>query len=323
LMNFITYSRYINFYGQTGARLANDQTIYGSQPKRTYLVKVLSVLFFYAPELHLRGLESVYTDFVICRHRWQQFITRLQDDWREFILYGTVLLNANVAFLTIPSVDPGNHTRSPAQLASYLSVISSIGSIVVGLLLLRQHRTKPHDSTEEVEKYLRSRHRDALGFETLAILYSLPYSLLLWATVAFLSAFGLEALLFSDGLWTRLPVGVVLVMILMLISWCIWTTLEAKTDFSVLISFRDLKDRLVGFTQGARGKTSEPGPGAGDDGGQGRIRRLSRSETFKDALTRFRPRRSRASTAATLVNGRPGAAVKMDKIKRDDSGSAV
>ena len=148
-------------------------------------------------------------------------------------------------------------------------------------------------------------------------------TLLTHSTVAFLSAFGLEALLFSNGMWTRLPVGVVLVMILMLISWCIWTTLEAKTDFSVLTSVHDLKDRLVAFTQGARGKTSEPGSDAGDDGGQGRIRPLSRSETFKEALTRFRPRRSRASTSATLVNGRPGAALEMDKIKKDDSGSAV
>jgi len=61
-----------------------------------------------------------------------------------------VLLNANVAFLAIPSVDSGNHIRTPAQLSSYLSVITSIGSVVIGLLLLRQHRTKPQDAAEEV-----------------------------------------------------------------------------------------------------------------------------------------------------------------------------
>ena len=65
-----------------------------------------------------------------------------------------MLLNANVAFLAIPSVDPGYGThRTPAQLASYLSVAASIGSIVTGLLLQRQHRTKPHDSAEEVVSY--------------------------------------------------------------------------------------------------------------------------------------------------------------------------
>jgi len=115
-----------------------------------------------------------------------------------------VLLNANVAFLAIPSVDPGDRNRSPTQLASYLSIVASVGSVVTGLLLLRQHRTKPQDSAEEVvsypvrplapissltaptpspqqDRYLRSRLHNALGFETLAILYSLPYSLLLWA----------------------------------------------------------------------------------------------------------------------------------------------
>ena len=95
------------------------------------------------------------------------FITKLQSDWTEFTLYvsapqsryndvtytsisqGAVLLNANVAFLAIPSVDPGNHTRTPAQLASYFSIITSIGSVVAGLLLLQQHRTKPQNSAEE------------------------------------------------------------------------------------------------------------------------------------------------------------------------------
>jgi len=64
-----------------------------------------------------------------------------------------VLLNANVAFLAIPSVDPGERNRSPTQLASYLSIVASIGSVVTGLLLLRQHRTKPQDAAEEVVSY--------------------------------------------------------------------------------------------------------------------------------------------------------------------------
>ena len=114
-----------------------------------------------------------------------------------------MLLNANVAFLAIPGVDPGNYTRTPAQFASYLSIITSLGSIATGLLLLRQYE-KPLGVTTEVvshfirsltpylrslhtisspwqDKYLRSHHHNALGFETLAILHSLPYSLLLWA----------------------------------------------------------------------------------------------------------------------------------------------
>ena len=111
------YSRYVNFYGQKGARLTNDQTIYGFRPKRTYLIKTLSILLFYAPELHLRGthsrrvlcarteirligLESVYTDLVISQHRWVEFITRLQSDWAEFVLYVSIpqLLRCGVTY---------------------------------------------------------------------------------------------------------------------------------------------------------------------------------------------------------------------------------
>jgi hypothetical protein len=54
------------------------------------------------------------------------------------------LLNANVAFLTIQSVDSsgGVGYRSSAQRASYFSIVNSIGAIVMGLLLIREHNTK-------------------------------------------------------------------------------------------------------------------------------------------------------------------------------------
>ena len=154
-------------------------------------------------------------------------------------------------------------------------------------------------------------------------------------TVAFLSAFGLEALLFSSELWARLPVGVVLAMIVMLISWCVWTTLEAKGDFSLLSKVHILKGGLVGFTRTLRGKTSETGSDTGDGGdddSQSKVGTLSRSGTFKVALDRLRrPRRSRASTSATLVNQaginvygpRDATSVEMAKMKNDGSGSAV
>jgi hypothetical protein len=45
----------------------------------------------------------------------------------------TVLLNANVGFLAINSVDVSG--RSPAQIASYMSLVASLGSILLGLLL--------------------------------------------------------------------------------------------------------------------------------------------------------------------------------------------
>jgi chaperone required for assembly of F1-ATPase len=66
-----------------------------------------------------------------------------------------VLLSANVGFLAIPGVVLSNLSgtnitsanqvvifTSPAQIASSLSVVGSIGSIIIGLLLVRHNRTK-------------------------------------------------------------------------------------------------------------------------------------------------------------------------------------
>lgn len=267
LMSFFLYARYLNFFGQKGARLTNDQTIYGTQPKRTYLIKTMSVLLFSAPEVHLKGLESIYTDYVLCQHRWAQFITPLQADWSGLVLYGAVLLIANVAFLALPSVDPGNHHRTPVQLASYLSIITSIGSTVIGLLLLRQHRTKPQDASEEVVDYLRSRYHPSLGFETLAIQYSLPYSLLLWSVLMFTTALGLETLVFSRQMWARLSLGLGFATMILLVLWCIWTTVAARTGFCASSRVDRLKSRLAGFARDLRSKT--PGPRAGAEDGEG------------------------------------------------------
>jgi len=54
-----------------------------------------------------------------------------------------VLLNANVAFLAIQSVDNAASVghRSNAQRASYFSIVTSIAAIILGLLLVRQHHT--------------------------------------------------------------------------------------------------------------------------------------------------------------------------------------
>ena len=71
----------------------------------------------------------------------------------------TVLLNANVAFLAIPSVDNGNGNVTAAQISSYLSIVTSVGSILLGLLLIRQHRVKSKETAEEAVSLVARRAR--------------------------------------------------------------------------------------------------------------------------------------------------------------------
>lgn len=99
--------------------------------------------------------------------------------------------------MTINDVDSGSGPRTAAQIASFVSTIASIGSTVIGLLLIRQYRLKPKDTAQDAVRecpaeiarfltlctqlnYLASRRHPTLGLETLAIMYSLPYALLMW-----------------------------------------------------------------------------------------------------------------------------------------------
>lgn len=50
-----------------------------------------------------------------------------------------------MAFLAIQSVDNNGNPvvdRSPAQVASYISIVTSLGSVIISLLLVRQNLTK-------------------------------------------------------------------------------------------------------------------------------------------------------------------------------------
>ncbi|KAF8176174.1 hypothetical protein K438DRAFT_2022689 [Mycena galopus ATCC 62051] len=166
-----TSQMFYHFYGEPCARLDKTQSVYGHVPRHSLLIKIMAPILLNAPLTHLRMFE---------------------EEWQQLTLFATVLLNADIAFLAIPTVDNGEHTsRSAAQIATYVSVVASLGSVVVGLFLTRLNRDRrdAEDYVDEAADYLALHYASHFGFEPLAILYSLPFSLLMWGTFAFLVAF--------------------------------------------------------------------------------------------------------------------------------------
>ncbi|KAJ7252375.1 hypothetical protein B0H12DRAFT_617626 [Mycena haematopus] len=155
----VVRGRVYNFHGQPGVRLNMDQSVHSTVQKRTMFIKMLNLLLFYAPDFQLSVLHKTNIDRLIHPRMWPTFLTGRKSEWQEFILYATVVLNANVAFLAIQSgVDnDGNilYNRSPAQTASYVSTLMSIGSIVLGLLLVNNYRGRDHAS----QRLLPQRHQ--------------------------------------------------------------------------------------------------------------------------------------------------------------------
>ncbi|KAF8474433.1 hypothetical protein DFH94DRAFT_131009 [Russula ochroleuca] len=236
LLSSFAHWRFLYFHGQKHARLIRDQSVY-DKPKRerSLLITVLSPLLFLAPEVHLREMEKLWTDEVIVEMVWKSVMTKLVDEWDDLILWSTVMLTANVGFLAIPGVVLSNLSgtnitsasqvvifTSPAQIASSLSVLASIGSTMIGLLLVHHNRTKQkEDPTGAVSGYLH-----------LMCVPSLPWALLMWSMVIFFIALLLFCFKISN-VSTRIFVAMMSVLVATLIGWCIRTAWESSDDDDV------------------------------------------------------------------------------------------
>lgn len=91
----------------------------------------------------MKRLRDMAVDRVVSKTVLAKYVERMTEEWRDVTLYGTVLLGANVSFLTIQSVDEAGAegpNRTPSQRASYFSILASMGTIVSSFMLLGRHR---------------------------------------------------------------------------------------------------------------------------------------------------------------------------------------
>ncbi|EAU81409.1 hypothetical protein CC1G_05239 [Coprinopsis cinerea okayama7 len=189
-MLMLSRDRFLNYYGQKHARLDRRQSVFGnpsfcSLKDPTILFRVLSPLLFCAPDVHLNTLEEIWVDKLTLLDLWNEFFARLCEEWKAQLVFASLLLTSNIGFLTMPMVSPEGAPSHGTfvQIASYVSTIASISSIVLGLLLSRHYQN--HQNRDKVDarglhKRMLSLHLETYGFQPLAVLYSLPYALLMW-----------------------------------------------------------------------------------------------------------------------------------------------
>ncbi|KNZ76477.1 hypothetical protein J132_10283, partial [Termitomyces sp. J132] len=257
-MYLLVTDQYLNYHGQFGARLNSLQSIHVKKVlKQTWLFRIFNLLLFSAPNIHLKTLNELWVDELTLRPQWVNFFIKMNGQWRGHIKIASILLAADVAFLSIPSIDPSNNmsnlrsTRNAAQIASYLSVITSFASMLLGLMLVRQHQAKGYErlDVKVYHDYLHIHVASKWGFEGLAIAYSLPYALLTWGMAAFLVGFLLLCFVKSTAI-VRSIVAIPSALICGLIVWCIWMFWE-ETDYHWLESFHNVWNRLTGKHEGS------------------------------------------------------------------------
>ncbi|KIM46848.1 hypothetical protein M413DRAFT_63346, partial [Hebeloma cylindrosporum] len=176
------HTRFLNYYGEPHARLERNFSVHGDAINpRTWLIKSISVFLFFAPEVHLSMLQRMWVDGILHKSVWENAFQKMNDEWVEITFLATVILTATISFLNISNIT--DDKNSLPYISSCISIAATIGSIILGLLLKRQHQTKFRDTADDIERILMRWNHPSLGLETLAILYSLPYALVMWGYV--------------------------------------------------------------------------------------------------------------------------------------------
>ncbi|KAG1834270.1 hypothetical protein EV424DRAFT_1363641 [Suillus variegatus] len=174
-------AKFVNFCGQLGARLGVDQSLYEKPNVRSKgILRVMNVFLFGSFDAQSKGIHKIWVDETIVHPRWKNFIDRLTAEWNGYTIYSTVMLAVDISLLTVQSVQ----TQMAATLLTYLSTLCVIGSLVVSLVLAGQVNDSRRSSAEEVASFMSGMSRSMLGLESLALMLSLPFALLIWACVS-------------------------------------------------------------------------------------------------------------------------------------------
>lgn len=263
IMKLFSDNQFINFHGENCVRLISDKTVHGWAYTPSLLMVVVSPLLFLDPATQVQELHRAFVDEIASTARWNALSLKLKGRLQDSNLLATVLLNANVGFLAINSVDMGG--RSVIQMASYMSLVTSFGSIILGIFLVWHERTSGDNTALEAASFALRLHDKKHGLESLAIIYSVPKALFIWGMIFFFVAFSNNWYGAGDTT-SRAVVGAVTLIVFAMILNGIIRIREGEGWWWRAIGQQLLSlpayawKRVMGFVEMTRGQRCEPQP---------------------------------------------------------------
>jgi hypothetical protein len=194
-MRLFCNAKFVNFCGQPGARLDVDQSLYGEHDTRSkkIILRIMNVILFGSPDAQSKKIHMIWVDETIVQPRWKDFINRLTTEWNGYTIFSTVMLAVDISFLAVPAVA----TQTPAIVLAYLSSLCALGSLMVSLILAGQVNDSRRGSAADVASFMVGMSESVLGLESLALMLSLPFALLIWGMAFFAGA--LSTLIFRTS----------------------------------------------------------------------------------------------------------------------------
>ena len=91
LRSILARARFYHFYGQPGARLEADVSVYGDHTDKSHIFLLLDLPLCFALTPHVEELKSIWVDDFINYARWSKFASNLADRWNGFAIYVSFL----------------------------------------------------------------------------------------------------------------------------------------------------------------------------------------------------------------------------------------
>jgi len=186
------------------------------------MMKMTYVLCFNLPTEHEGHLEGLWVDEISFSAHWRKFVLQKVTDWREQIFWALGLAVLNAIFFLVP-----DGTKDASGLLSTITSICrgsglvaevlSLGSIVTAMGLVQKHQPHTESHAMDASDYFDRARHETLGFQPLAIIYSVPAAMLQWS-------FMLTAIVLISMPW-RLGgsmIGIVVLAAMLAVFFAIW-----------------------------------------------------------------------------------------------------
>ncbi|KAN0094473.1 hypothetical protein V8E55_002760 [Tylopilus felleus] len=193
LMAQFTENQFLNFCGQTCARLNADTSLFGKQDwNRRPLFQAINWFLLGSPNEHAIRLQRVWVDGIIIQPRWKDFVNRLTAELARYTIFSTVMLAVNFSLLSVPGVVNPNLPAGPIQIIVYCSVVSTVASIAFSFALLNVYNNPRLLIARNVLEAMGTLSQTKTGMAGLAITHSLPIASLIWSIALFSVALAVQ-----------------------------------------------------------------------------------------------------------------------------------
>ncbi|KIJ63128.1 hypothetical protein HYDPIDRAFT_29817 [Hydnomerulius pinastri MD-312] len=187
LMKTFTHLKFENSRCQPGAQTSGDRLINVDEHKEDVLslsFRLCNLVLFGSPYERAEQLRAVWVDRMLNRLRWNKLVATWSSEWVNSTAFSGVMLTVDISFMAVPMTGLSEHCMRAIFLAISVSTICVVNSVVMSVLFRIQNQGRA-ELSDKIAAFINVMTQTSSGIAVLAVMYSLPYGLLIWGLISF------------------------------------------------------------------------------------------------------------------------------------------